>query len=182
MTPYKLTNGGGFGVEVSSARAINCDGTRVLVLASTPPAVLDHFALFTTNGTFIKDLPIQASAEPRWSRTQGTTLYYVSGNSLMIFDVSGDHPSTVWQFNEYVELTPDGRNGVSGRGESDISADGDHFILSGVRQDGSVDVFTYSLKDGKGQVFSHDTPFDGLKITASNRMILSRDDGIWEVV
>lgn len=176
MTPARITTDGRHGVEYSSVCPFNCDGTRLLLLASNPGSILDHFGLYDGSGQFLRDLPIAASQEPRWDRKNPGTLYFISGNMLMrmeIYLLSDPIMSQVKVFTEYAS--------ISGKGESDISVDGDHFVFAGTKADATVEVFIYSLKDGKGPIFPQTKPIDGLKITATNQIIVSYSDGsgIW---
>ena len=84
-----------------------------------------YFGLYDGSGNFLNNLPfeISASAQPRWSRTAPYVLYYVSGNQLKQYNVVTNAKSVVHTFAEY--------SSVTGKGKSDISFDGDHFVLVG---------------------------------------------------
>jgi hypothetical protein len=156
------------GNEYSSMSPFNCDNTRLLLIR------VDHFGLYDGNGKFLMDLAIPASAEPRWSRTDPKTLYYLSGNTLYEFSLATHSP--LHMFTEYVS--------ISGKGESDISIDGDHLVLSGVLPDSSVDVFVFQISTAtKLSVFHFPATkaIDGLKILPSNLAVISYADGtgIW---
>lgn len=140
----------------------NCNNSRMLLLASHPGSTLDYFILCDGDGTFIADLPISANDEPRWDLTGSRLLYCISGNSLLSLHLDGD--PRVWEtFAEYAS--------ISGRGKSDISADGDHFVLKGTKKDGSAEIFVYSLKNGKGPTFPPLPDLNSLYITKSNYVI-----------
>ncbi len=174
VTPLWIGTGS-HGNEYSNVNAFNCDSTRVLVQGSATGSLLDHLQLLDSTGKLIADLPLAADTEPRWSRQDPFTFYFRQANALWRWtdNSSGLHKVVVHEFTEYAT--------ISGRGESDISADGDHFVFAGTKLDGSVDVFVYSLKDGKGQVYPQREPFDGLKITANNHIVLSKSSGLFLV-
>src|SRR2546425_11792102 len=92
-----------------------------------------YFALYDGQGRYVKDLPldVNSSSQPRWSRGSPDVFYYLRGNALLSYDVGTDTRAIVRVFGEYTA--------ISGLGESDISEDGDHFVLVG---DGR-DVFVY---------------------------------------
>ena len=157
------------GNEYSSCCPFNCNNTRLLFIKR------DHFGLYDGDGIFIDDLPINASQEPRWDRTNPDALYCISTNRLMKLDTSAiasPEPSVLRSFSEYVK--------ISGCGESDISPDGDHFVLSGTRTDGVHEVFVYRIStNAKDVIYPQTEPFDGLKIDSRNRPIVSRAEGIY---
>jgi hypothetical protein len=121
------------------------------------------------------------SSEPRWSRLEANVFYYVSGNEVRSFNtgMSWDTASRLHRrFDEYVALDAGERNGVRGRGESELSADGDHLALSGTRPDGIVEVFVYEIStDTKSAVIEQTEHFNNLKIDSRNRAIIARSDG-----
>ena len=136
---------------------------------------VDHWQIRTISGALyldIETLPAQAG-DLKWSRTDPRYFYYISGNRLMTSDVDWKAQTAVHEFTEYIS--------IYGGGESDISPDNDHFVLAGTKTDGAVEVFVYSLKDGKGPVYPQTQPFDGLKIDGKHRIILSRSDGIFVI-
>ena len=75
-------------------------------------------------------------SEPRWSRKDNHTIYYVHGNQFKTYDISGGAIAIVHTFSEY--------SAISGLGESDISYDGDHFVFAG---DGHS-IFVYQISTG----------------------------------
>jgi hypothetical protein len=124
--------------EYSTMTAFNEDNTRLILIH------LSYFALYDGAGNFLNNLPfeINASAEPRWSRRDPNVLYYLRGNQIKQYNVATNTASVVHTFDEY--------SAVSGKGKSDISFDGDHFVLVG---DGRY-VFIYELSsDSKSSVF-----------------------------
>lgn len=145
------------GNEYSSICPFNADNSRLLLVAH------DHFALHDGDGGFIKDLAIAASSEPRWDREDPGRLYYVSGNTLRLLDVETGTSHLLRTFAEYRQL--------SGRGESDISADGKHLVLEGDRQA----VFIYNLEtETQSPVLRMETAglFDNLYISANNEAVI----------
>jgi hypothetical protein len=134
-----------------------------------------YFGLYDGDGNYVQDLPFAANAgsEPRWSRSDPDILYYVAGNSLMHLDVATGTSTVVRAFPEYAA--------IRGRGESDISRDGNHFVfaadeLSGPTTEGLANryVFVYTIStDTKGPVL--DTighPFNSLYIAPNNNVVV----------
>ncbi len=108
-----------------------------------------YFGLYDGGGTYLRDLPfaVNASTEPRWSRADPNALYYVSGNKLMKLTVSTGASTIIRAFTEYTA--------IRGRGESDISRDGDHFVFSADPPSGVANrhVFVYEISTNtKGKV------------------------------
>jgi len=123
--------------EYSSMSPFNRDNSRLLLVHHS------YFALYDGEGRYQQDLPFDATAssEPRWSRSDPNLLYYIPvyGNSLKSYDAASGVSSVVRTFAEYSR--------ISGRGESDICFDGDHFVLVGDDRD----IFVYELStDSKG--------------------------------
>src|SRR5256885_9239341 len=146
--------------EYSSMSPFNMDNTRLLLQH------FSYFAVYDGAGNFLKDLYLYgtpASSEPRWSRKDPNVFYYVSGNQFKSFNVGTMTSTVVHTFSEYTK--------ISGKGESDISEDGDHFAFAG--DDSNVFVYQIST-DTKGPVFdagSHGG-FDQLYITANNNVLV----------
>ncbi|MBI2822811.1 MAG: hypothetical protein HYX74_11370 [Acidobacteria bacterium] len=145
--------------EYSTMSPFNRDNSRILVVFQS------YFALYDGNGSFLKTLPfeISASSEPRWSRTDASLLYYRVGNQLKQYNVDTGAVGIVRIFSEY--------STISGRGESDISFDGNHFVLVGDNRY----VFVYEIsRDIKGPVL--DTAgrgFDSVYITPDNNVTVT---------
>lgn len=145
------------GNEYSSVRCCNSDCSKILIIA------VDHFICLAGDGTFLKDLPIGASQQPRWSRKDPSIFYFVLGSQLRQMNVVTGSQAIVHTFDEYTAIT--------GKGESDLSADGDHMVFAGDDRD----VFVFTLSTGlKGPVYPQTEAFDGLKITPDNHILLSR--------
>jgi hypothetical protein len=119
-----------------------------------------YFAVYGKDGRYEKDAPFEmnASSEPRWSRRNPNVVYFRSGNALKQYDVSTGQVAIVHTFAEY------GR--VTGRGESDISFDGDHFVLVG----DDHHIFVYEIStDSKGPVLETDGhDFDSVYMSADD--------------
>jgi hypothetical protein len=147
------------GTEYSTMSPYNEDNSRLLLVH------LSYFGLYDGAGNFIKNLPfeINASAQPRWSRGDPSVLYYVSGNQLKRYNVDTGVTSVVHTFNEY--------SAISGKGKSDISFDGNHFVLVG----DSRYVFVYEIStDSKGAVFDASGVFiSNVAITPDNNVIIA---------
>jgi hypothetical protein len=143
--------------EYSSMSPYNSDNSRILGLH------FSYFGLYDGAGSFTKNLNVCASCEPRWSRSNPNILYFISGNQLKRLDVSTDAVSVVHTFAGYTSIT--------GKGESDISADGDHFVFAG---DGTS-IFVYEIStDSVGPVFNTaGRNFDSLYITPNNNVTIT---------
>jgi hypothetical protein len=170
MTPVQITHSvppAWCGNEYTMS-PFNVDCTRLLLIK------VDHFGLFDGAGTFLSDLPIAASAEPRWSRKDPTIFYYLSGNSLFSYSTTTSLHLQLHVFTEYTS--------VSGKGESDIALDSNHMVFAGTRPDSVVEVFVFTISTGtKGPLFPQTVPTDGLKLDSQNLAIVSYSDGtgIW---
>ncbi len=145
--------------EYSAVSAFNSNNSNFILLHQS------YFALYTGAGVYLHDLPLEinATSEPRWSRTDNITLYYHSGNMLKSYNASTGAIAVVHAFSEYIS--------ISGNGEMDISLDGDHFVFAGDNRY----IFVYQLStDAKFTVFdTAGTSFDSLYITPKNNVIVS---------
>jgi len=145
--------------EYSTMSPFNIDNTRLILQHES------YYGLYDGNGRFLRDLPfaVYASSEPRWSRKDPSILYFINDNTLYKIDVETSDISTVHVFGEY--------NSVSGHGESDISFDGDHFVLAGDDRH----VFVYEISsDSKSPVFDNGgRSFDSLYITPDNNVTIT---------
>src|SRR5262249_51501301 len=100
------------GTEYSTMSPFNSDNTRLLLVH------FSYFALYDGAGNFLRNLVeygINASSEPRWSRTDPNVFYYVAGNQIRAFNVGTLVAMVIHTFGEYTR--------VSGMWESDISFD-----------------------------------------------------------
>jgi hypothetical protein len=146
--------------EYSSVSPFNIDNTRLLLGHQS------YFALYDGAGNYLRDLwpnpGILGSSEPRWSKKDPNEFYYISGNRFMKYNVGTNAITTVHTFPEYAS--------ISGKGEEDISADGDHFAFAG----DSRYVFLYEIStDTKGAVLDAGAgTFDSLYITPNNNVIV----------
>ena len=145
--------------EYSTMSPFNSDNSRILLVHES------YFGLYDGAGAYMQDLPLEinASSEPKWSKADNKTLYYVRGNQLKSYDASSGAVKLVRTFSEY--------SAISGKGESDISFDGDHFVFAG---DGRY-VFKYQIStDSKSQVFdTGGKAFDSLYITPNNNVTIT---------
>lgn len=135
--------------------------------------------LYSGDGLFLTLLPseVNTNSSPRWSRTDSNRLTYTAGNVLKSLVMGVVGPTMVryieHAFPEYIE--------IDDRGEADVSLDRDHRVFAGTSR-GSLltDVFAYQLSTGlKGLIFPQTETFDGLKLTSSNDIIVSRATGIF---
>lgn len=146
--------------EYATMSPFNADNSRLLLVH------LSYFALYDGQGRYLRSLPfsVNASSEPRWSRTEPNHFYYNSGNQLRRFDISRDSSAAIVTFSEY--------SNISGLGESEISFDGDHRVLVG---DGR-DIFVYSMSSrSKGPVLRTDVGslIDNVFITPDNNVLIT---------
>src|SRR5204863_6970181 len=105
--------------EYSTAAPFSSDNSRLILLHQS------YFGLYDGNGSFIGNLPLEinSSSEPRWSRTDNTTLYYHAANQIKSYNVSSQTTKVVHTFKEY--------SSIKGNGEMDMSLDGDHLVFAG---------------------------------------------------
>ena len=105
--------------EYSTMSPFNSDNSRLLLVHQS------YYGLYDGNGSYLRDLPLEvnSSSKARWSRKDAKTVYYVHGNQLKSSTPSTGALTIVHTFSEYTSIT--------GKGESDISYDGDHFVFAG---------------------------------------------------
>jgi uncharacterized protein (TIGR03437 family) len=107
--------------EYSTANPFSSDNSHLILVHS------NYFGLYNGSGAFVGNLPLEISAasEPRWSRMDSNTLYYHvdGGNQLKTYNVTTNVTTVVQTFAQYTSIT--------GKGKTDISYDGDHFIFIG---------------------------------------------------
>jgi hypothetical protein len=146
-------------VEYATMSPFNNNNTWLLLQNDS------YYALYDVNGNYVKDVPpdMNASTEPRWSRTDNNVVYYKRGNQLKSYNAANGAIGVVHTFSEYGE--------ISGNGESDISWDGDHMVIVG---DGH-DVFVYTFSsDHKGPAFNTGgNSFDSVYISADNKVTIT---------
>ena len=144
--------------EYSSMSPFNCDDSLLLLTYQS------YFVLNDGDGNYIRPLPfvINAGSEPRWSRTDPNVLYFVSGNKLEQYNVGANSISVIHTFSEFSR--------ISGKGESDLSEDGDHLVFAGDDRF----VFVFELSTGiKSPAFNTGQSFDGLQISPNNNVTIS---------
>jgi hypothetical protein len=141
--------------EYATMSPFNRDNTRLLLEHQS------YFALYDGEGNFVRNLlQVGTPSEPRWSRGDSDVLYYVYGNELRQLNVE---TGTIWVVRSFPEYSS-----ISGKGESDICFDGDHFVLAG---DGR-EIFVYEVSSGrKGPVLdAGGHAFDSLYITPNDNV------------
>lgn len=145
--------------EYSTMSPFNSDNSKILLVHQS------YFGLYDGSGFYIRDLPLEisASSEPRWSRADNHTVYYLHGNQLKSYDLNSGAITIVHTFSEY--------SAISGMGESDISYDGDHFVFAG----DSRYVFTYQISTGtkSAALDAGEHGFDSVYITPRNNVIVA---------
>jgi uncharacterized protein (TIGR03437 family) len=147
--------------EYATMSPFNKNNTLVLLLNNT-------FGFYVTDrfGEIIyppQTLGIGGDAEPRWSPKFQDNFYYHQGNQLLVFDTSTGQSRTLRTFSQFNSIT-------FGGGESDISEDGDHFVIVG---DGTfAGVYTLST-DQLGRLLDFDyEDFDYFDVTPNNNVIV----------
>ncbi len=147
--------------EYATMSPFNSDNSMIVVQHRS------YFALYDGNGNYLHDLPLEivASSEPRWSRTDANVFYFhdVYGNQLKQYNVATGQSSVVHTFGEYATIV--------GLGESDVSFDGDYFVLVGDNRF----IFVYQIStDTKGPVLDVGAPglVDSVQITPNNNVIV----------
>jgi hypothetical protein len=147
--------------EYATMSPFNNDNTRLLLQHQS------YWGLYTGAGNYTGDLPFEIGdlSEPRWSRNNSNILYYhpENSNQLKQYNVATNTMSIVHTFSEYAT--------IGGLHESDISFDGDKFVLIG----DAHDIFVYTLStDTKGPVFNIAGlgGIDQLQITPDNHVLV----------
>jgi len=145
--------------EYATMSPFNKDNTRLILQNDS------YFGLYDGSGTFIKALPfvVNAGAEPRWSKTDPAILYFIGGNQLKQIDVDSGSQTVVHTFSEY--------GVISGKGESDISEDGKHFVFAG--DDRYVFLFDISTGTKSGVFDTGGRSFDSLYVTPNNNATIT---------
>ncbi|OFV94292.1 MAG: hypothetical protein A3F68_08825 [Acidobacteria bacterium RIFCSPLOWO2_12_FULL_54_10] len=145
--------------EYSTASPFNADNSRILLVYQS------YFALYDGSGNYLKTLPfeINSSSEPRWSHTNADILYYLFVNQLKQYNISTGAMSTVHTFSEY--------SSISGKGESDISYDGNHFVLVGDNR--YVFVYEISTNTKGPSLDANGKGFDSVYITPNNNVTVT---------
>jgi hypothetical protein len=145
--------------EYSTMSPFNSDNSHLLIVHQS------YYALYDGSGRYLRDLPLEVKgdSEPRWSRRDPNELYYIAGNQLKRHNIATRQTAVVRAFSEYTT--------ISGRGESDICFDGDHFVLVGDHHQ----IFVYEIStDTKGPVL--DTQglggFDNVYITPDDNVLV----------
>ncbi len=145
--------------EYSTMSPFNSDNSRILLLH------FSYFALYDGAGNYLRNMPfeVNATAQPRWSRTDPNTFYYLRGNQLKKYNVGTNVASVVRTFSEYSSITQGG--------EADISVDGNYLPLAG---DGRS-IFLYNIAtDTKGPVLdTGGRSWDSLYVTPSNNITVT---------
>ena len=147
--------------EYSTAGPFNSDNSKMILVH------VSYFGLYDGSGNFLSNLPMEigASSEPRWSRTDNSTLYYHYTNQLKAYNVTTAVTTVIHTFSEYAS--------ISGNGEMDMSFDGDHLTYTG---DGRY-VFLYTIStDTKSATFdTNGHAFDSTYVTPDNHVTITWD-------
>lgn len=148
-------------VEYPSKRIRNSDESLFDLIA------VDHFLILNADGSVARDLiTLGASQQLAWHRTEPMLIYFILGNQLRQMNVATGAQAVVWTFDEYESIT--------GRGKSDLSEDGSHFVFEGTTN-GATEIFVYDCaKNIKGAVFnSTGKGVNNLYITPENNVVVS---------
>jgi hypothetical protein len=154
--------------EYSTKSPFNSDNSKLLLIE------FSYFTLYDAVTRqrikpFCCSFPIvAASSEPLWSRTDPNLFYFhpAGSNQLMAYNVATNAVKLIHTFGEY--------SGISAKGESEISYDGDHIVLSG----DAHQIFVYTIStDTKGPVFdtTGKNPFgwDAIYVTPDNNVLVA---------
>lgn len=145
--------------EYSAASPFNKDQTRFLLVFQS------YFGMFDGQGNYLAPLPfeVNSGSEPRWSRSDPNVLYYHKANQIKQLNITTMTLTVLHTFTEYAA--------ISGKGQMDISMDGDHLVFLGDARY----LFTYQIStDKKSPVF--DTGVAGYSVLymgANNSVTIS---------
>lgn len=159
-------------IEYATMCPWNADNSRFLALLSG-----GSVGLFDAKGNIIKVLPeIVHSSEPRWG-ADPDILYYIKGNSLVQMHVPSLASKTLRTFEPF--------KNIYGAGESDMSEDRAHLVLSGGMTDNHGEnqtIFLYNiLTDDTTTFITWPIPFNNLQVTPDNNILVSDNQGVWKV-
>lgn len=146
--------------EYSTVSPFNCDNTLLILVHQS------YFGLYSVPPrAFLSSLPfsINASSEPRWSTVDPETLFYLSRNELRRYSVVTGKTVPVRRFTEFDK--------VSGKGEGDISEDGDHFVFCG--DDRKIFSYQISRDLTSAPLLVGPHSLDGLYATPDNNVLVS---------
>jgi uncharacterized protein (TIGR03437 family) len=145
--------------EYSTANPFSSDNAHMILQQDS------YYGLYTGAGAFVANLPLEidSASEPRWSRVDNNTLYYHidGGNQLKTYNVATGVASLIQTFSKYTSIT--------GKGKTDISYDGDHFIFIGCTSQASPcpganqQLFIYQISTGAQFPIITNTP-DGVSV------------------
>ncbi len=160
--------------EYSTANPFSSDNSYLVLQQDS------YFGLYDGSGAFIANLPLEISAnsEPRWSRMDNSTLYYhvYGGNQLKTYNVTTKVTAVVQTFSNYYNIW--------GKGKTDISYDGDHFIFIGCTSNveptacpvGSQELFIYQMSTGSQFPIvgnNPNSPWNNVFISPDNEAVVS---------
>jgi uncharacterized protein (TIGR03437 family) len=158
--------------EYSTANPFSSDNSYLVLQQDS------YFGLYNGSGAFLANLPLEISAnsEPRWSRLDNSTLYYHvdGGNQLKTYNVATNVTTVVQTFSQY--------SNIYGKGKTDVSYDGDHFIFIGCTASvayptlcptASQQLFIYQISTGAQFPIIGNTPNGS---SAWNNVFLSPDN------
>lgn len=158
----------------------NCDCSRILLRYPN-----GYVGLFSGAGQSVRMLlQLNTSSEPRWHRTEPNSLYYVAGNSIRKLMVGKDGMSSdvlvLRTFNEFVVTgpLPQEQNGISGKGEQDLSDDGQFMAFRGVKPDGTEWVFRFDIPNQMPSrqiqiaLVNGTSAFDNIYMTPDNNILI----------
>src|SRR5438046_10748367 len=83
--------------EYSSMSPFNQDNSKLILVH------FSYFGLYDGAGNYLKDLPLEinASSQPRWSRTDPIILYYLYANRHKSYNIGTDATTLVLKFRQY---------------------------------------------------------------------------------
>lgn len=164
----KITNTGNAIVEYASVCPFNSINTASLVLYN------DKFGIHDVFGNLYSMLPgkIHASSEPRWDRKNPNLFYFIDGNKLCSFNIGEEwNRNAIKVIREFTEYNI----GISGKGEGDISEDGNHITLCGDNKE----IFLYQFSTNNTLKIPWVLDIESLYTTPDNNVIISGHNEVW---
>jgi len=145
--------------EYSVPNAFNANDTRVLLVGEN----VKGFFVVDMNGNFIIDVPARGTCEPHWDKFNPNLIYYhgYQDPTIYRFDIISGNSTVEKNFPQFSEIN-------FGKGENDVSPDGDHLIVNG--DNSIVGVYTFSTQT-LGPTYNYSNvavQYDCFDLTASN--------------
>lgn len=149
----------GIFVEYSTASQFNNGNTLVLLQEGAP----SYFALYhlATRQRLRHLLFVNASAEPRWHKSDANSFYYHRENQLLQYHIAEDIERVVRTFDEY--------SSISFGDESDLSEDGNSLAMVGDDRE----IFVYRIGDNHKGAGMEVEERDSVALTPDGNVLVS---------